>query len=533
MPIVDSIKCQEIRDLRKVCTRGFLLLLFFVALQFVELFILPIDFFTFRVWEAALASPYRYPGMFYPNIYVKKNKEYGDRYRSDDPAQIKARPVEWFTDSYGYRNRPEIERRPKYDAVVLGDSNIVGSSLDQKDTLTEVMAARSNNTVYSYSIGHDHISLFFNDKRVLKKSPDLVVVESKVGNWNTNDSYLFNFKEAPDGSLEIIDRTAEIERYYAPNRNLFFEKTESRLKKQAMFHWLQASLATYFSIPSADKAQLFFGSSRAPVVDATGWRPYGWIVSSGAFKPLVNGLEPALAVRATGPNAYWHTERFTSVKPDGKVIVRFQAKNSITPSRHRIYIFENGSYRSLGEIVTGSEWGTFEIPLASSPGSILEFQIDQNDDWQWLSLKDVEVIGGGYPASIKKSPISISMLNWQGGGACQGAIKRVQDCREWPVVKNGYIQTPTLPPSGSAGMQLRFEARTDTPTQNFSSIYLFEGTQYRKVGEYSFDAQWREYSLLVQSDMKATTKIQIDFPASVQKLAIRNFRVTPADRLDK
>lgn len=520
---------RGLKELRRLGTRSALLLLPFLLLLLAELFILPIDFFTFRVWEAALSTTYRYPGVFYPNIYVKKDKEYGDRYRLGDPSQVEAKPVEWFTDSYGYRNRPEIEKRERYDAVVLGDSNIVGSFLDQKDTLTEVMGARSGKTAYSYSVGSDHISLFFNDPRFAQKSPSLLVVESKVGNWNTNNSYLNNFRELPDGSLDVVDRSPEFKNYYAPTRNHLFERLESRLTKQPMFHWLKASLATDFTAQKRNDSELFVGRLGSLLAaDGATWRPSNWV---GASKPLPEEAQPALAIRATGHNSFWKTERFVSSRSDGKIVVRFEAKNSLVPSRHLVYIFEDGSYRSIGELLVGSDWRA--IPVTTNPGSILEFQIDQPDSWQWLSIRNFQVVDGGQPALVKQIPAVIPMSTWTAGGVpCKAANEGVQDCQQWVVSgKNGFVQTPVLPQPGEGGMLVRFEAKADKPSSNYSSVHLFEGAQYRKITEYAFGSEWEEYSLLVQADRNAPIKIQIDFPDLVNELAIRNFRFAPAERL--
>jgi hypothetical protein len=526
---------KELRDLYRLGLRGALLLLPFLLLLLLELFVLPIDFFTFRVWEAALTTTYRYPGMFYPNLHVKKDKEYGDRYRLGDPSQIEAKPVEWFTDSYGYRNRPEIEKQARYDVVVLGDSNIVGGFLDQKNTLTEVMGARSGKTVYSYSVGSDHISLFFSDPRFLDKKSDLLVVESKVGNWNTNNSYLNNFRERPDGSLDIVDRSPEFKSYYAPTRNLFLEKFKSQLNKQAMLNWFKASLASDFSVPVRNTSELFVGRlGFAPSTDRPTWRPFNWIVS-GRAQPLPGEPQPALTILPKGHNSYWHTERFVSTQPDGKIVVWFEAKNSLTPSRHRVWIFEDGSYRSVGEFVATSNWRTFEIPIATNPGSILEFQIDQPDAWQSFSVRNVQVIGGTQPFSETQAPVVIPMSAWTAtgeGAACKSNNGGVQDCWEWPIVgKNGFVQTPVLPQPGGGGMLIRFEARTDKPATAFSSIYLFERTNYRVVAQYAFGSEWREYTLLLPPNRSVPVKVQVDLPGSVDTLAIRNFRATPVERL--
>lgn len=522
---------HELKEMRRVAGKGALLLLPFLLLLLAELFVLPIDFFTFRVWEAALATPYRYPGPYYPNLHVKKDKEYGDHYREGDPAKVQAKPVEWFTDAYGWRNRPEIERQDKYDVVVLGDSNIVGSFLNQKDILAEVIGARSNKIVYSYSYGSDHISLYFSDSRLKKKSRGILVIESKVGNWATTQDYLHNFREMPDGSLDLVDQSAEFaSNFDAPLRNSFQEKIESRLTKQAMFHWLKASLAASFEMPTRQASELFFGGVKTQSDNGEAiWRPFNWAVSSGALKPLPEERQPALAIRAAS-STFWKTEQFVASQPDGKILVRFEAKNSVTPSRHRLWIHEDGSYRSVGEFVAGSAWQTFEIPITPNTGSILELQIDQTDAWQWLSIRDFQVVGGA-PLPVKGgAAVAVPMVGWT--GQSMHCAETGADCRQWEVAgRKGYVQTPALPQPGEAGLLVRFEARSDRPATAFTPVYLFEGEKYRAVAQYAFGPEWREFSLLLKPDRAVPTRIQVDYPEAADSLSIRNFQATPVERL--
>lgn len=145
----------------------------FVALAAIELFVLPVDFFTFRVWEALAIQHVRSgEGIFYPNMHLVKN-EHADRlgFRDPDP-----RKVEWFTDRYGFRNRPRAAEPARYDIVVLGDSNIVGSSHDQKDSIAEVLERKCDCAVYSY--GGAAKRQFFNDVRFKTNPPRVIVVEA-------------------------------------------------------------------------------------------------------------------------------------------------------------------------------------------------------------------------------------------------------------------------------------------------------------------------------------------------------------------
>ena len=105
-------------------------------------------------------------------MHVVKN-EHADKLGFRDPHP---RKVEWFTDQYGFRNRPRVTEPARYDIVVVGDSNIVGSSHDQKDTIAEVLERKCNCAVYSY--GGASKRQFFNDLRFRKNPPRVIVVEA-------------------------------------------------------------------------------------------------------------------------------------------------------------------------------------------------------------------------------------------------------------------------------------------------------------------------------------------------------------------
>jgi hypothetical protein len=526
-------KRMELKDFFRVCSRGALLSLPFLVLLLLEVLVLPIDFFTFRVWEAALATPpYRYPSPFYPNLHIKKNKEFGDRYRAGDPSMVQAKPVEWFTDAYGWRNRRQVETQERYDVVVLGDSNIVGSFLDQKDTLSEVLSARANKAVYSYA--GPSAGLYFSDPRMAKKSGDLLVIESKVGNWNENNSYLADFQETTNGALNVVDKS----KYFSNDFNLsrrryFFKKIASRLTKQAMFHWLKANPVFEFSVPSRAGSNFFRGKKTSELSEnRPGWYPDHWIGKSGAVKYLPGFQRPTLAFRGTGPNASCRTECFVCPRKDGEILVRFEAKNSISPSWHVVFLLKGGSFRQIGAFAAGREWQTFEIPISAEMGSILGFEIEQRDSWQWMLIKNLRVIGAEPLPSVEQTPLTIPMIAWTGDGLpCAETGNNVQDCRRWIAhQKNGSILTPVLPEPGESGLLVLFEARTDTSEPSVASVYLSEGGQYRAVAQHSFGSDWRKYMLQLQSDRTMPIKVRIDYPDSAGALSIRNFQAIPLDK---
>ena len=143
----------------------------------VELFILPADFFTFRHWEAVrVVYAGSLPGPFYPN-YQNIKMSYGDRAtKTSQPKKI-----EFITDQYGFRNREFIPDHT-YDYVLIGDSNIAGSNLDQKNTLAEVLADLCHCSTYNYGSGAPyHIISYVNDIRFKKYPPKNVVLEIRGG----------------------------------------------------------------------------------------------------------------------------------------------------------------------------------------------------------------------------------------------------------------------------------------------------------------------------------------------------------------
>lgn len=472
---VTPSRSAETRDFCRICLKLVLLSLPFVILQTIELFVLPVGFFSFRVWEAALADPYRYPGGFYPNLHVKKDKEYG-YYKLGDEKLRQSKPVEWFTDSHGWRNRPQIEQQEKYDIVVVGDSNIAGCALDQKDTLSEVLAYRSAKVCYSYSMGMDPVSLYFSDPRMAKKSSSLLVVQTRVTNWGVNNLALSNFRQSADGSLEVVDRTHEFSSdYYSPARNHLLEKLASRLQKQAMYYAVKEGLLVDFKVPDRSKNRVFIATKRSKVASSeAGWRPRDWKVDGGVFKQLPQEPQPAMTIRANGPDSHWRTGRFALAHPDGKIKIRFEAKTSIAPSRHRIGIFEDGIYRFVYEFIVGRNWRTFDIPITATSGSALEIQVGQPDDWQWLFLRDVQIIGGG-PIPVGKEALDVKAAT----GAPSPQTQDIHSATAEPVV---YLisKPPNLTPLDGAGHLL-------TEAESLYYFYHAAKTLQRKAKERGMD----------------------------------------------
>jgi len=109
-----------------------------------ELFVFPIDFFTFRVWEAIIKDTDNslIPGYFYPNMQLDKIEQ-GDLGHHTPYAVNKS--VKWITDRFGYRKR-NITQPP--EILIIGDSNTAGGALSQEELLSEVLEQKLDKIVY-------------------------------------------------------------------------------------------------------------------------------------------------------------------------------------------------------------------------------------------------------------------------------------------------------------------------------------------------------------------------------------------------
>ena len=265
---------------------------------------------------------------------------------------------------------------------------------------------------------------------------------------------------------------------------------------------------------------------------AEGWRLHNWVVS-GTYEPLAAEPQPALRIRATAPSSYWHSEPFAASRADGKIVACFEARNSDSRSLHQMYLFEDGVYRPVGQIFAETEWYSYEVPITSRPGCVLEIQIDQPDAAQWLLLRNIRIIGGGPLPSREGTPQAIPMAGWSGGTPPAVAESPHGDVMRWMIGgRPGHTHSPPLPVPGAEGLRFAFEARADRPAGSFAALYLFEGAKYRHVGQYAFGSQWRRFTGLLKPDPGAALKLQIDYPEGVEWMEVRNFEVTPIHPAD-
>lgn len=146
--------------------------------QAIELFVLPLDRFTFRFWEAVLVhTVHLLPGPFYPNQDVDKFSA-GDKERKGPRDKF----VRFHSDEFGQRNPNSSD--DNYHIVFVGDSNIVGSHVDEPHTMRAVLERYCNCKVYTYGGGLPYnILTFLEDERFRKKPPAIVIFEFRPADF--------------------------------------------------------------------------------------------------------------------------------------------------------------------------------------------------------------------------------------------------------------------------------------------------------------------------------------------------------------
>lgn len=157
------------KGVRKLLIKLTLLVLPFLLWPLIEVFVLPMNFFTFRVWETISVNKMRIlSGPFYPNMHIKMEEE-GELAPRTKYAE--KRLVEWYTDEWGYRNRDT-----KSDIILIGDSNITGVKLTQEETIAEVLEDKTGKEVYSFAPAT--VNRFLATERLHEDPPKVVIVGS-------------------------------------------------------------------------------------------------------------------------------------------------------------------------------------------------------------------------------------------------------------------------------------------------------------------------------------------------------------------
>ena len=108
-----------------------------LPLMVAEGFLLPLNFFTYRPFEALLfTTPVPHREAFYPNRTISMTEQGDLGYRTRAAVN---KYTDWHTDALGLRNDQYL---PRPDILIIGDSYISGGGLQQQETLTNQLAAR-------------------------------------------------------------------------------------------------------------------------------------------------------------------------------------------------------------------------------------------------------------------------------------------------------------------------------------------------------------------------------------------------------
>lgn len=217
--------------MKKFYLKLFIFLLPFLTLYFLELFVLPIDYFSFRCWECLKTNYFvnLLGGPFYPNINLNKLEE-GDL--GARTKWSKKRRVNWVTDSYGFRF-DENRKVSKYDIVIVGDSFVVGTGLDQVEMLDNQLSILTGKSVYPYA--PYTFNEFMEDERFIKNMPKTVVYAVSEAHIKLEENFL------PKNYYRPILRIPP-QNVIVLNGLIFID----RVIKQSMLHCSQARIQEYF-----------------------------------------------------------------------------------------------------------------------------------------------------------------------------------------------------------------------------------------------------------------------------------------------
>jgi hypothetical protein len=213
-----------------------------VFIGLIELF-LPINFFTFRNYEALKFSNERIPhiGPFYPNKFLKMNSV-GDLCSHSKFAVIKKEI--WKTDKLGFRN---TIFHKKSDIVVFGSSFIYGTGLSQSQTFNAQLARKMNCTVYNFAPNS------INDFELLVRKDSLEypkVIIYAIGDWYVPSKYK-GFTKTTENSLHSLVKSF----FYGGFNNCLDRST-----RFYSFFWCKSKmLKTNHFYQSKQKTNMFFG----------------------------------------------------------------------------------------------------------------------------------------------------------------------------------------------------------------------------------------------------------------------------------
>lgn len=209
---------------------------FAVAIAF-ELFVMPLDSFTFRAWEALrVEGTTLTTGKFYPNMTITK-EEVG---RSAHHTQYQTKKtVTWITDKYGYRKQNTDK---KMEVVIIGDSFIAGDGLDQHEMLSEKLEKKLG--VGVYPVATANIKSFINMPRFCKHPPSVVILEKAEHTVHRLKKPVQKpVKQKINYTRNLLCRNPLIQ---------FIDITQNRIFKAAMLNYTKARIRDWMGLTKFD-----------------------------------------------------------------------------------------------------------------------------------------------------------------------------------------------------------------------------------------------------------------------------------------
>lgn len=222
--------------MKRLARNLFLFSLPLLVLEFCELFVWPLDEFTFRPWEALVATSFdgAVTGPFYPDRRIEMVEQGGEAGHSS--LGVRHRTM-FETDRFGYR-RAASERDPA-TVVIIGDSNTVGAGLDQNETLAHRLEQELETGVYPFA--PRRVRNFHHEERFREPRPRVVLlatIERYLGKFEFDEKRFDSHAERIDIRLRAALHRAALDSAAVRNLVVF----QDRVRKQAMVHYAVAQI---------------------------------------------------------------------------------------------------------------------------------------------------------------------------------------------------------------------------------------------------------------------------------------------------
>ncbi|WP_186755619.1 alginate O-acetyltransferase AlgX-related protein [Echinicola salinicaeni] len=139
----------------------------------VDVFVLPHTFWTYRFWEGI---SYHKDLLIYGKFYQNQSLEMWERGDLSDGVDSAIYSMNrWVTDEYGFRNDTFIKTP---DVILLGDSFVVGTGLDQSQILSSQLSSLFMDELNVYNMAPAPLRTFdIMLKKGLIEKPDFLVYE--------------------------------------------------------------------------------------------------------------------------------------------------------------------------------------------------------------------------------------------------------------------------------------------------------------------------------------------------------------------